>query len=183
MNRPAASNDQLRFPRRLEAEPAAAERLRKRIAAGVPLSPEGELRVAVAPFDARLLAALRSARSASRLVQGLEAASHRLAVEARGLRMVDTRSGDERGQRVSRLLLVSNDGSPRFYREVEALVRRHEPRVLAFRLEADSHALGEPLFGRERIARLVMVEHKEAVSATLLALAGEVSQGDPAVTP
>jgi hypothetical protein len=169
--KPIRATHPIQFPRRVEAEPSVADTLRARIAAGRPLWAGGELRVARAPLGARLLDALRSARSASRLVQGLEAATLRLAVETRGLRMADARGTTERGQRISRLLLVSNDGSERFYRDIEALVRRHEPRVLAVRLDADSSELGGPIFGRERMARLVLLEHKDAVATTLLVLA------------
>ena len=72
--------------------------------------------------------------------------------------------------RVSRLLLLADDGAERFYRHVETLLRRHGPRVLAVRLDLDAHALGELLFGPGRLVRLLMIVHKEAVSAILLTM-------------
>lgn len=87
--------------------------------------------------------------------------------------MADRQSGISRGMRVSRLLLLSDDGAVRFYRAVDSLLRTHGPRVLAMRLNADAATLGGLLFGPNRIARLLMIEHKDAVSEVLLSLAGQ----------
>jgi hypothetical protein len=137
-----------------------------------------ELRVAQAELAPALEAALKSAFSAGRIVRGLESAERVLAAEEHGLKHVDRKTGVERGRRISRLVLLADDGSERFYREVEALLRRHAPRVLALRLSADERALGELLFGPDQVARLLMVEHKDAVSAVLLALAAQWSGED-----
>jgi hypothetical protein len=45
-------------------------------------------------------------------------------------------------------------------------------------LSADERALGQLLFGPDRVARLLLVEHKDAVSAVLLALAAQWSGED-----
>ncbi len=71
--------------------------------------------------------------------------------------------------------MLADDGAERFYRNVESLLRRHAPRVLALRLSADERALGQLLFGPDERARLLLVEHKDAVSAVLLALASRWS--------
>ena len=95
-----------------------------------------------------------------------------------GQKRVDRRTGVDRGQRVSRLLVLADDGSERFHRRVESLLRRHAPRVLALRVSADQDALGRLLFGRDQVARLLLVEHKDAVSAVLVALAAQWSEKD-----
>ena len=87
--------------------------------------------------------------------------------------MADAASGAPRGVRVSRLLLVTNDGADRFYRGVEALLRKHGARVLALRLELSAEALGALVLGPGERARLLLLEHKDAVTAALLALAAE----------
>jgi hypothetical protein len=69
--------------------------------------------------------------------------------------------------------LLANDGAERFYRHVDTLLRRHGPRVLAVRLNADAGALGELLFGPGRLVRLLMIMHKDAVGAILLAMMGQ----------
>ena len=106
-------------------------------------------------------------------MRSLENAERTLAAEERGLQMADRQIGVPRGVRVSRLLLLANDGAERFYRQIEALLRRHGPRVLAVRLEIDENGLGELLFGPGRVARLLMLEHKQAVGSVLLAMAGQ----------
>jgi hypothetical protein len=75
--------------------------------------------------------------------------------------------------RVSRLLLLANDGAERFYRHIEALLRRHGPRFLAVCLEIDENGLGELLFGPHSTARLLMLEHKQAIGSVLLAMTSQ----------
>jgi hypothetical protein len=163
----------LRLPKAVEADPRAARLLRDLAAHAAPLWSGGEVRVAEARLDDALAAALRSAHAASRIVRGLESAETTLDAEERGLRSADRASGVARGARVSRLLLVTNDGAERFYRQVETLLRRHRDRVVAVRLAIDAESLGALLFGPGRRARLVLVEHKDAVAALLLALAAQ----------
>jgi len=147
------------------------------------LWPGGEVAVPVITLDGALATALRHACSIGTIVRGLEDARRRLADESRGLVLADRRSGAQRGSRVSRLLLVTQDGSDRFYRAVESLVRKHGPRVLAARLETDAAALGALLFGPGRIARLVMIERKVALGEVLLALAGQDGQAASGSAP
>lgn len=115
---------------------------------------------------------LRTLPQAGSLVRGLENAGRVLASEGRGLQMADERSDSPRGERVSRLLLLADDGAERFYRQVETLLRRQGPRVLAVRLTMDAGALGELLFGPDRLVKLLLVVRKEAVSEILLAMGG-----------
>jgi hypothetical protein len=155
------SDAPLRLPRQIEGDPRAA-RVRDALSASArPLWARGTLAVATAPLDAALAAALG----------GLEAIAQQLDAEAKGMADADRASGAARGARVSRLLLVSDDGAERFYRHVETLLRRHADRVLGVRLEAGAAELGALLFGPSALARVVLVEHKDAVAAVLLALA------------
>lgn len=161
----------LRLPRRLETDPRAVGLQDALAARAVALWPQGTIQVAAASIEPALEAALKSAFSAGQIVRGLDAAERVLAAEARGLERVDRQSGVERGGRVSRLLLLADDGSERFYRNAEALLRRHHPRVLALRLDVDEGRLGGLLFGPGQVARLLLVERKEAVAEILLTLA------------
>jgi hypothetical protein len=96
-----------------------------------------------------------------------------LDAEARGLAQVDRDTGVARGARVSRLVFVTGDGAERFYRHVETLLVRHRDRVLGVRLDASAAELGRLLFGPEAIARLVLLDHKDAVAEALLAIASD----------
>jgi hypothetical protein len=165
--------DPPRLPKSLQDDPGAAHLARELAARSEPLWARGETgatRVALAPA---LEAALRSAFSSGRVVRGIDAAEKVLAGEQRGLERVDRETGVVRGGRISRLLVLADDGSERFYRSVDFLLRRHAPRVLALRLDVSEARLGSLLFGPEEVARLLLIQHKEAVTGVLLALASQ----------
>ena len=173
MNRSVPRTGALRLPRLVEADPRAAKLLRGLERHAEPLWREGELRVAAARLDAELSAVLQSARSGGHVVRGLEAAEAKLAAEERGLAIADRRADGPRGARVSRLVLLADDGAERFYRRVEALLRRHRGRVVAVRLDVAADGLGALLFGPGRVARLLLLERKDAVAGALLAIADQ----------
>ena len=120
----------------------------------------------VLPLSHELVAALGAARGAGQLALGLEGAADALANEARGLAR---RPGGEGNARVSRLLLVSDDGAERFYRQVERLAAEHAPRLLVLVLAGDALGLGRAAADRETPVKAVLVRHKDAVAALLRA--------------
>jgi hypothetical protein len=162
----------VRLPKTVEADPRAAGLVQWLAAHARPLWSGASLQVAQVEPNQRLTDVLASAHAAGRIVRGFDEAERVLAAEARGLAHVDRRTdAPTRGSRVSRLLLLADDGSERFYRNVESMLSRHAPRVLALRLATDERGLGALLFGPEQVARLLLVEHKASVSECLLALA------------
>ncbi len=166
----------LRLPKLVEADPRGQELLRGLTAHTRPLWPGGKIRVPTVAFNPALAVALRIAHRAGQLVRSLEGAERKLAAEGRGLGLVDQKSGVSRGERVSRLLVLADNGADRFYRQVEKLLRQHGPRVLALRLNVKAETLGPMLFGSGHRVLLLLLAHKAAVSAMLLALA-ESSDG------
>jgi hypothetical protein len=173
--------DALRLPRSVERAPGAESLASELATRSRPLWKSAELRAAQSGIGPKLESALKSAYSKGQIVRGLEGAERVLAAEEQGLTNVDRKTGVERGRRVSRLLVIADDGAERFYRAVESLLRRHAPRVLALRLSADEGALGQLLFGPGQPARLLLIEHKDAVSAVLLALAADWDRDAPRV--
>ena len=161
------------FPRQVADDPVGARLASEFAARAEPLCPGGIPRVPRADATGGLEKALRSAFSAGRIVRGQEGAERALVAEEKGLKNVDRKTGVERGMRVSRLLVLADDGSERFYRNVDLLLRRFAPRVVAIRLSVDQHGLARLLFGPDQVARLLLVEHKDAVSAMLLALGSQ----------
>lgn len=161
----------LRLPKLVEADPRGQELLRGLTAHTRPLWPGGKIRVPAVALNPVLTEALRIANRAGRLVRSLEGAERKLAAEGRGLNLVDQKSGISRGKRVSRLLVLADNGAERFYRQVEKLLRKHGPRVLALRLDVKAETLGQMLFDPGHRVLLLLVDRKEAVSAMLLALA------------
>lgn len=163
----------LRLPKSVESDPRGPRLLSSLTANTRPLWKGSGIATPVAAMSEELAGALRSAYRAGHVVRSLENAERALSAEERGLQMADRQAGIPRGVRISRLLLLADDGAERFYRHIEALLGRHGPRVLAVRLEIDETALGELLFGPGSVARLLMLEHKQAVGSVLLAMAGQ----------
>jgi len=163
----------MRLPRLVEADPRGPQVLRILTTHTRPLWPAGGREVPALELGSKLGEALRNAERAGHVIRGLEGAKRALAAEDRGLRLAQGAGPMPSDVRVSRLLVLAADGAERFYRHVETLLRRHGPRVLAVQLDADARALGELLFGPGRLARLLMIAHKQAVSAVLLAIAGQ----------
>jgi hypothetical protein len=160
------------FPRDVEGEVGAAT-LRARLgAASRPLWRDAATHAPVVTLDAPLSAALASAAREGTLVLGLEAATAALDREAHGLAAVDARASSTRPARISRLLLLADDGAERFYRAADRTARRHATRVLPVRVAASAAALGQAVLGRPAGVKAVLVQHKQAVAAVLRALAG-----------
>src|SRR5687767_3139100 len=108
---PTWNLDQLRFPKTLDEDPRLPA-LRARLQASCrKLWEGGDLQVPVLAWTEPLASALARANQAGHVIQGTESAERALAREAHGLFIADARSQSERGSRVSRLLVTSNDGS------------------------------------------------------------------------
>ena len=167
----------LRFPRTVETDPRAEDLRQSLVASAQPIRRGSDIEVATARLDSAMEAALKSALRARRVVRGLENVKRKLASEARGQSLADRKRGEQRGERVSRLLLLAGDGSAGLDRQVETILQRHGGRVLAIRLDVDGAALGTLLFGPNSSARLLMVEHKDAVAELLLRLADQLEGG------
>ena len=120
---------------------------------------------------------LFEARRAGRVVRGLEGAENALETQELGLAKAPATRPDANRRRVSRLLVVSADGSARFYRGVERLLDRFHVRLEVVLLECDEVELGSAAFGDGRHARALMIDHKEAV-ARFLTLLDESSVGE-----
>ncbi len=133
-----------------------------------------------------LAAVLFETRRARRLVRGLEAAELALDAQHRGVQAARSAAGDRAvgaPERISRLLLLSEDGAGRFYRNVESLVRKYGVMLEVLVLAADETAVGAAAFGPGQRVRALLVDHKEAVIRVLESLsafeggeAGETSE-------
>jgi hypothetical protein len=161
----------LRLPRDVESDPCHDDVRRVLAARTRKLWSGGTLEVVVVPLTESLRAVLQAPPTAGLLQRGLEAATATLAAGQRGLDALPPAVTDRQGQRVSRLLLVTNDGAERFYRQVERLALTHAPRVLVCVIDCDSLVLGTLLYGPDAVAKLVLTGHKTATTAILRALA------------
>jgi hypothetical protein len=157
----------IRFPRRLEDDDTAETIRRALMARTVKLRPGGDYDVSMIALSDPLKNVLQMAVLKGQIRYGLEAIIDKLENEKKGITNVRERQGTPYGDRVSRLLLFSNDGAVRFYRHIEHLLQAHAPRLIGFLLDIDGSALGHLITGKEKKVKLVMAEHKEVVSAIL----------------
>lgn len=133
----------------------------------------GMLKVPHIRFQESLAASLAFSRRCGKLRGGLEAIETLLQREEAGLAALRKRgvgSQDAESARVSRLILMSDDGSERFYRSCESLLQRYKDRVLGCRLDVGSGILGPRFFGSNAAVKVVMVEHRDDVAKALLAM-------------
>ena len=135
-----------------------------------PVSQWNELNVPSFPVSESLVNSLHSARRTGRLVQGFEDSAKKLKAERTGIANIDIKTGFKRNERISRVAVIANDGSERFYRQTKRLIEQNMPRVLAIYLDVTSFELGERLFGPGKRALFLLIHHKDAVTEFLTSL-------------
>jgi len=160
----------MRLPRELEADGTAGPIRQVLMVRTVQLWSGSGLSVPMITMSDTLKKVLQRANIRGHVRCGLEAISSSLERERKGIAHLREGRGLPTGDRVSRLLLISNDGAQRFYRHIEHLLQLHAPRLLGCMLDMDGNALGSAITGRERQIKVIMAEHKEAVSELLRTL-------------
>ena len=160
----------LKLPKGVLAHPKIAE-MEALFSANLGLlRPDGKLQVPHWQSDARLKKALIAIAAMSQLTPGLEAASKSLGRERQGLELLVTKAGQTQNARLSRLLLLSNDGSERFYHDAESLLLQYTGRLLGCVLDATSEELGAVLLPPQKIAKALMIEDRKALEHFLVAI-------------
>ncbi len=134
------------------------------------LWPKAQTMAVFLPVSEKFIRTLQLEHKRGRIVRGFELIERSLEIQAHGLSLVDEKTGGQRGARVSRLLLISNDGAERFMRNVESLLLIHGDRVLSLVINIDSEKLGQMFFGEGKTAKVMMLEHKESVANALFSL-------------
>ncbi|MCP4714081.1 MAG: hypothetical protein GY868_03105 [Deltaproteobacteria bacterium] len=160
----------IRLPRKLEEQERCTDIRRILSSTCRKLRPEGRRLVPFIPFSHSLQQSLYLARRSGQLIRGLESAQEQLGREQTGLDKMNAGQPAQQNERISRLVLFTNDGSQHFYQDVEHLLDRHAPRLLGCRIDTDGYSLGSSLYGEGRIARLVLADHKASVIRIFLAL-------------
>ena len=159
-----------RFPRQLEAA-GLAEKIREVLAVRkTMLWPEGKLEVPVLNISESLAGAIRKARMQRRVRSGFDEIFDKLASEKKGIDHLHEQMKSQQNERISRLLLFSNDGAERLYRHIEQALTEHHLRIMGCQLDTDGKTLGQLITGRSVGIKVILVEHKDAVSDVLRAL-------------
>ena len=161
----------IRLPRQLEADSSAEAIRQVLISCAAKLMPGGKIDVPLIKWSDSLKMALQKARLQGRIRVGLESISEKLASERYGIKNAHQSSKAAYGERISRLLLFSNDGADRFYRHIEQLLEQNAPRLLGCRLNIDAGMLGQFILGKDKKIKIIMAEHKDVVSGVLRAIA------------
>ncbi len=118
-------------------------------------------------WNENLLKSLAFARRCGTLRGGLENIEHQLLNEQAGLDKLNEKNKDNLKRKYSRILLVTNDGSERFYHRCEMLLLKYSHRVFAFSLNVSSETLGEALFGKGKHVKSLLVIKKEMAEKIL----------------
>ena len=155
----------MKLPRQLENEGVESDVRAALERESIALYSDSEISVPVLKLNPKLRHHIFYAKSAGALIFGFEAIEEYLANELQGLQNVDSHS-----DRVSRLLIVTNDGSRRFYRGLEFLQRRQGERVLICRLDVDSITMGNILGFKDKPVKAVLVNRKNSVMNVLKSL-------------
>jgi hypothetical protein len=161
----------LKLPRQIEADPRCAQ-----VQASIDLDRKvlwegGKLLVTHLAFTPALRLSLEQSIMARRLERGLEKIETILRNEEKGLAALRTKEGTQPARRISRLFLMEDNGTERFYRSCESLLRKHSDRVLGIRVTSMSGAMVETIFGRSSQVKAILISDKNAVSNVLLSLA------------
>jgi len=157
----------MNFPRQLEAA-GLAEKIREALAVRqARIQAEGTMEVPVLTVGKTLVDALLRARMQRRVRYGFDDIFDKLASEKKGIDELLQKTKSPQQDRISRLLLFSNDCVERLYRHIEQTLTEHQLRILGCRLDIDSKSLGQLITGRSSAIKVILVEHKDAVSDVL----------------
>ena len=136
----------------------------------VPLWSEGKREIPLIEMNDNVLKALAFARRCGSLRVGLEQIQTILQTEETGLVLMKKTGLEKKsenldvGKNISRLILISNDGSERFYRHSETILNRYSHRLLGVKLNVSASVLGNIFYGREdKAVKALFVNRKDAV--------------------
>jgi hypothetical protein len=155
----------MKLPKQLEKEHVESEVRAVLKKESIQLCVDSDIYIPVLQLNPELHKQIFSAKSLGGLIIGYASVERALENELQGLQKVNNQS-----DRVSRLLIVTNDGSPRFYRQLEFLHKKHGGRVLICRLDVDCFLMGNILKLEDRQVKAVLLNRKQFVVNVLKGL-------------
>jgi hypothetical protein len=136
--------------------------------------PGAEAEVPVLKLSPALERAIRKARLQRRVRPGFEDIANKLDAEKKGLDEARRKTATVQKERISRLLLFSNDAAERLYRHIGQLIERHHPRILGCLLDIDGRSLGYLIAGEKGMrgsgVKVILIGHKDAAADVLRTL-------------
>jgi len=155
----------MKLPKELEEESIESEVLVALERERVPLWSDSPVQIPVLSLTEALRTSIFRAKAIGDVTIGYEAIEKLLANEQHGLQKQDSKQ-----ERITRLLIVTNDGSPRFYRELGFLEKRHGSRVLICRMNVGSALMGEILGLKGSGVKAILLNRKRSVVQSLKSL-------------
>jgi hypothetical protein len=155
----------MKLPKQLEKEKVESDVRAVLEKESTELCSDSNIYIPVLKLNPELRKQIFSAKFLGELIIGYWAVEKALENELHGLQNVNNQS-----DRVSRLLIVTNDGSPRFYRQLEFLHKKQGGRVLICRLDVDSLLMGNILELKDKQVKAVLLNRKESVVNVLKSL-------------
>ena len=131
----------------------------------IELCSDSNIYIPVLKLNPELRKQIFYAKFIDELIIGYRDVEKTLENELHGLQNVKNKS-----DRVSRLLLVTNDGSPRFYKQLEFLHQNQGGRVLICRLDVDCLLMGTILELKNKQVKAVLLNRKKSVVNVLKSL-------------
>ena len=161
---------ELRLPRKVEESAVFSEVSKWLKAQPKVLWEKSPYRISEVAWTSHTEAAILAAHQAGKVEIGIEKIARTLDAEKRGLDALNEKQGKEAAQRVSRLLITSQDGTKRLYRACEKLLTLHGDRLLMLRFLVASEQMGQTIFGPERSVKSILITDREHVESVLLSL-------------
>jgi hypothetical protein len=155
----------MKLPKQLKIDNIEEQVLEALQKNSIPLYENSEMQIPLLKLTPELRQQIFYAKSLDELIFGYETIAKELAGELKGLQNVNNQS-----DRISRLLIISNDGSKRFYREFEFLLNKHGERILLCRLDVDSELMGYILGLGQKQVKAIMINRKNSVVNILKAI-------------
>ena len=161
----------LRLPKNVVADPRHDAVCDLLTANTAPLWDSANSRVPTLALNQGLAAECRRSIANGQAIPGLESICEVLRGEQNGLDALNAKAPDKpQNPRASRLLLLSSDGSTRFYRDCDSLLTEYDQRVIGCRLDVTGADFGLALFGCPKLVRALLLVDKKAVARALLTL-------------
>jgi len=155
----------MKLPKQLEKEKVESDVRAVLEKESIELCSDSNIYIPVLKLNPELRKQIFYAKFIDELIIGYRDVEKALENELHGLQNVNNKS-----DRVSRLLIVTNDGSPRFYRQLEFLHKNQGGRVLICRLDVDSLLMGNILELKDKQVKAVLLNRKESVVNVLKSL-------------
>jgi len=122
---------------------------------------------AVLPWTPSVEAATFAAQSAGHLLQGLELIKRVMDKESEGLLKAARKSGEAAPERLSRLMILACDGSDRFYRGADSVLRANQGRLAGCLVDVDSARLGDLFSKKKQPLKALLISDRKALETFL----------------